>query len=105
MPSNGWGTPEALVALYNAETPDELPAVVKLTEARRKKARLYLRQFPDRDFWLAVFSQISASPFLRGLRNSPGHQSFKATFDWLLTKGKDGTENVIKVYEGRYSDG
>lgn len=108
MPSvstNNWGTPEALVALYNAETPDECPAVDKLSPARRKKATLYLRQFPDRQFWLDTFRQIGASSFLRGLKPAPGHEHFRASLDWLLTKGKDGVENVVKTWEGRYSDG
>jgi len=102
---NGWGTPEALVALYNAETPDEFPAVEKLSEARRKKARQYLAQFPDREFWVQVFAQCRASPFLRGLRPGKGHEKFRGSLDWLLSKGeKDAVENCVKCYEGKYGE-
>ena len=101
----GWGTPEALVALYNTESPDECPAVDKLTDARRKKAKIYLAQFPDRQFWLDTFKRIHESTFLRGLKAQTGHEHFRASLDWLLTKGKDGVENVVKTWEGRYSDG
>ena len=49
-------------------------------------------------------TEIRQSAFLCGLKPSPGHEHFRADFDWLLTKGKDGTENVVKVYEGRFRD-
>jgi hypothetical protein len=104
--SNGdepaWGTPEALATLYNAETPAECPAVEKLSPARREKARRYLIAFPAREFWEQAFREIHASEFLRGRRRRDGHAAFVATFDWLLTRGKDGTENCLKVAEGQY---
>ena len=99
---NGWGSPEALVALYNAQTPDECPAVQTLSPKRRDKARRYLAQFPSETFWADVMAQVCASPFLRGQRKRPGHEGFVADFDWLLTTGKDGSENCVKVKEGRY---
>ena len=100
-----WPCPELLIKKYNAETPDELPAVEKVTPARIVKAKSYLKIFPDEDFWTAVFVEITRSPFLRGLKASNGHGSFCADFDWLLTKGKDGTENAVKVFEGKYRNG
>ena len=99
-----WGTPEALVALYNSETPDELPAVTRMSPARTKKAKLYLSMFPDQQFWKDLCTIIHRSAFLRGLTSTNGRSSFKADFDWLLSKGKDGSENCLKVYEGRYTD-
>jgi hypothetical protein len=100
-----WPSPEALVELYNANAPDECPEVTKLSVARAKKARAYLAQFPERKFWEEVCGQIHGSRFLRGLRpGSDGHSAFIADLDWLLTKGKDGTENCVKVYEGKYHD-
>ena len=80
------------------------PRVARLTPARREKARKYLLAFPDRRFWVRAFTEIRHSQFLRGLRNGPGHQHFIADFDWLLARGKDGTENVAKVAEGKYRD-
>lgn len=99
-----WPSAEALAALYNAGTPDECPAVEMLSPARRDKARKYLAMFPERAWWHTVCARIGESRLLRGLKPSPGHEKFLATFDWLLTKGKDGTENALKVYEGRYTD-
>jgi hypothetical protein len=100
-----WPSVQALADLYNDKTPDECPAVREISDARTKKARKYLNQFPEQEFWEKAFDQIHRSPFLRGHRNSNGHGSFVAGFDWLLTVGKDGTENVVKVTEGNYLDG
>lgn len=99
-----WGTAEALVALYNASAPDECPAVEKLSPGRREKARRYLAAFPDRDFWEQTFQEIRRSRFLRGLVKQEGYPSIARGFDWLLTKGKDGTENAVKTWEGKYRD-
>ena len=92
------------MALYNATAPDECPEVTKLSPKRRKKAQAYLAAFPDRQFWEDTCGQIRASRFLRGLRPSNGHERFVADFDWLLATGKDGSENCVKVYEGKYHD-
>jgi hypothetical protein len=98
-----WPSVEALIKLYNDESPDECPAVQQISEARIAKARAYLRQFPEKQFWQTVMEQIRASPFLRGLKkNRNEHEFFKADFDWLLQKGRDGTENVVKVHDGKY---
>lgn len=101
----GWPSPEALVVLYNEKTPDECPAVETLSPARREKARQYLATFPSEDFWVEVFVRVHQSRFLRGAaKPSNGHGNFRFDFDWMLTKGKDGSENVVKVHEGRYAD-
>jgi len=100
-----WPCPKLLIEKYNAETPNELSAVEKITPARIAKANTYLKIFPQVEFWTETFAEIHKSQFLRGLRSSNGHGSFKADFDWLLTKGKDGTENAAKVWEGKYRDG
>jgi hypothetical protein len=102
--SNGWGSPESLVDLYNSSVPPGHPRVTKLSAGRRAKAKTYLAQFPEREFWRKAFAQIGRSEFLRGRRSTPGREHFIADFDWLLTRGRDGTENVVKVAEGRYED-
>jgi len=101
-----WPSAQELAKLYNDRAPDECPAVTTdpLSPGRVKKAKAYLSAFPKREFWEQVFDQISASQFLRGLRPSNGHAHFVADFDWLLSKGKDGTENCMKVYDGKYHD-
>lgn len=100
--ARSWPDPFLLVEKYNREVCDDLPAVEKVTPARIKKAKDYLKLFPDEQFWTEVFKQVNASIFLRGKSNGNGHTSFRGDFDWLLTKGKDGTENVAKVWEGKY---
>jgi hypothetical protein len=101
-PREQWGTPDALVALYNRLVPEGHPRVTRFSPERRRKAALYLRNFPEQSFWVRVFSEIRHSAFLqRGSQTSP---NFRGDFDWLLTKGKDGTENAVKVAEGKYRD-
>lgn len=100
-----WPSPYLLIEKYNKLVCDDLPAVEKITPARLKKAKEYLGLFPDETFWLETFQEINQSQFLRGQVSSNNHHSFRANFDWLLTKGKDGTENVVKVFEGRFRDG
>ena len=98
-------TPETLIEWYNAETPPTHPKVHQLSPARIKKARQYLAMFPDPEFWHNAFRNISTSDFLLGRRPTPGHESFRGDFDWLLTTGKDGTENCVKASEGtRYQE-
>jgi hypothetical protein len=105
-PGRDWPSPEALVAKYNAETPSESPSAVTLSAARRHKCRQYLAAFPSEAWWQEVFAQMHRSRFLRGLTpKQPGRERFVADLDWLLTKGKDGTENAVKVHDGRYQDG
>lgn len=100
-----WGTPEALALKYNQEATDNCPAVTTLSTSRRKKALQALRQFPDETWWAATFAQYHRSRFLSG-RSTPsnGHGNFQPDFDWLLSVGKDGVENSVKVHDGRYCD-
>lgn len=101
-----WGKPEALACLYNRESPNECPAVELITPKRWMKAFTYLQFFPDQAFWRTVMRNMQESSFLRG-RGPAGDRAkpFVADFDWLLQVGKDGTENVVKVYEGKYAGG
>lgn len=100
-----WGRPEDLVALYNAQAPDNVAAVEELSEKRREKAKKALRQFPLEAWWREVFVQYRRSKFLRGLtKPAEGHGSFRPDFDWLLSVGKNGIENFVKVHDGMYAD-
>src|SRR5262249_47252068 len=99
-----WGTVEALAELYNTSTPDNVPAVETLSPGRRSRALRFLRQYPERQWWVDVFKAYQASRFLSGkTRPSPGHESFRPDFDWLLANGRNGTENVVKVHDGAYA--
>jgi hypothetical protein len=99
-----WPSPEALVARFNEITPASVPKIHALSPARRKKALQALALFPDQAFWDHVFAEYGQSRFLQGLQRSAGHERFKADFDWLLRKGQDGIENVVKVHDAKYRD-
>ncbi len=101
--SNEWGSPESLVSMYNELTPEEFPSVEKISPGRISKCKSYLTAFPDKEFWVTVFKNCHCQ-FLRGLRPSNGHEKFTGDLDWLLSKGKDGTENCVKVHDGKYLD-
>ncbi len=98
-----WPSPEALVHLYNTATPDNVPAVRSLSAQRRAKANKMLRQYPNRAWWEEAFKRYHRSRFLSG-RSTPanGHEGFQPDFDWLLSNGKNGTENAVKVHDGNY---
>ena len=51
-----------------------------------------------------MYAEYHQSTFLQGLRAQAGHERFKADFDWLLSQGKDGIENCVKVHDGKYRD-
>jgi hypothetical protein len=101
----GWPSAAALVALYNHEAADELPAVEIVSPERIAKATEYLKKLPEFEFWRSVMAETKRSQLLRGLKPSPDHEHFQGDFDWLLSKGK-GTkvENCVRVFEGRYRD-
>lgn len=101
-----WGSPCCLVLKYNREAPDNVSSVRSLSKARLQKERMFLSMFPSEEWWTAVFRQYHRSKFLSGLvESNNGHGHFQPDFDWLLSKGKDGVENCVKVHDGRYSDG
>ena len=97
-------TPLDLLALYNTEAPAHCPRARALTPDREKKARACLKLFPDEAFWREVFTQAQQSPLLRGETVSSTHPNWRADFMWFVGKGKDGTENCLKVVEGKYAD-
>lgn len=104
LTNTGYLTPEGLIALYNELTPEKHPKIRQVSPGRVAKARKYLKTFPSIDFWRIVFTNVGYSQFLQGKKNGNGHQTFIANFEWLLSRGKDGTENCVKVAEGRYTD-
>lgn len=98
-------TPTGLILLYNELTPQKHPKVKKESQGRLAKAKQYLQQWPEREFWEKVFGAVNYSAFLRGEKNTLGHDKFIGDFDWFLQKGKrDGVENCLKAYEGKYHD-
>lgn len=91
-----WPDPLSLIALYHARKPADWARVEIPSEARLKRCRAYLRQFPQRGFWEHVFRELHVAWCFEL------HAWNKQLF-WLLQKGRyDGVENVVKVAEGRY---
>jgi hypothetical protein len=100
-----WPSPEAFVALYNTNTPEDHPKVTVISAERRKHIQGYVAQFPDQAFWEQVYAELCHSPFLLGQKSSQGRRPIKRGLDWLLQKGQeDGIENCVKTYEGKYRD-
>lgn len=98
-------TPPQLIDLYNELTPSTHPKALKHSAGRLAKAKKYLIAFPEPSFWRTVFAKVSASSFLQGKANTPGHKHFVADFEWLLSMGKSThVENCLKVSEGMYDD-
>jgi len=53
-PADEWPSPTALFNLYNSRSPDECPAIEKISQARIIKAKKFLAQFPKQEFWEEV---------------------------------------------------
>jgi hypothetical protein len=101
-----WGARFCLIQKYNRESPENVPTVASPSRERTKREATYLRMFPEECWWTETFLQYHRSRFLSG-KTIPGngHGAFKPDFDWLLSRGKDGIENCVKVHDGRYRDG
>ena len=77
-----------------------LPRVQVLSEARRNKLRLRIREMGGEEQALPllhrIFEKIQASAFLRG----EGRNGWRATFDWCITNDT----NWAKILEGQYDE-
>jgi hypothetical protein len=103
-PEPAWPSPEALYALYDATVPSEQPRWEIFDDNRRRRLAQYLKLYPDKQFWVRVFEEVSCSPFLRGQVASKDRAPKKRGLDWLLSKGHDNRENCVKTYEGEYRE-
>ena len=97
------GQVKAFVDLWNTSAPQECPRVRDLTTGRIQAMRDALRQQPSMAYWSAAMGELRKSTFLRGLSKRPGHENWRATFDWFL-QSKDKTPNYVRVAEGAYRD-
>lgn len=101
-------TPEDLVAGWNEIcVPAGLAKVISLDAIRRKKALERIRESYKHaraygesveDFWGHVFTKVSKSAWCRGQRPSPGHENWRADFDFVI---HDSTR-PLKAREGKY---
>ena len=87
---------QKLIDLYHEKCPS-LPKVLKITDQRRRRIRKMFKKYTLTDFAKA-FEIAEKSAFLRGECPSPGHESFKADFDFFLDERK-----LISTLEGKYS--
>lgn len=85
-----------LVDLYHEKCPS-LPKVYKITDTRKRKIRTMFGKYSLETFGRA-FDLAERSAFLKGECNNPGHESFKADFDFFLDERK-----LVSTLEGKYS--
>jgi len=92
---------QGIVDLFNRLLSPSLPAVILISEARKKQLRARWNQsevHQSLDFWTDYFASVAKSDFLMGrLSGKPGSTPFRATFDWLIAPS-----NFVKVVEGNY---
>lgn len=90
-----------IVDLFNRLLTPALPAVVLVSEARKKQLRARWNQsdvHQSLDFWGEYFADVARSDFLMGRAAGKfGAAPFRATFDWLIAPS-----NFVKVVEGNY---
>lgn len=88
-------SPQQVVDLYHEKCPS-LPRVIKLTPNRVAIIKRILKKYTLDDL-AKVYEIAEKSDFLKGNSNSPGHEHFKADFDFFLNETK-----IIRTLEGRY---
>ncbi|MBD8492986.1 helix-turn-helix domain-containing protein [Pseudomonas syringae] len=91
-----------IVDLFNRLLSPALPAVVIVSETRKKQIRARWNQsdvHQSLDFWTEYFATVAQSDFLMGCSIGKGGSApFRATFDWLIAPS-----NFVKVVEGNYN--
>lgn len=91
-----------IVDLFNRLLTPTLPAVVLVSEARKKQIRSRWNQsdvHQSLEFWTEYFATVAQSDFLMGrAAGKHGGAPFRASFDWLIAPG-----NFVKVVEGNYN--
>ncbi len=87
-----------LFEIWNEHRGD-LPRANKLTEERRSKILLRLKENPSMAYWVAVVTALAASDFATGrVPGSNGKYWASCDFDWLIRN----ETNHVKVSEGKY---
>lgn len=87
------GSPKELAELWNSILGSRLPSVMGITDARKTKCKLRLRERPISE-WRKVFEKMATTPFLLG----SNRDGWTASFDWIISN----QDNSLKVLEGRY---
>ena len=91
-----------IVDLFNKLLTPSLPAVVLVSDTRKKQIRARWNQSDVHqclDFWVDYFGIVAQSDFLMGRSSAkPGSTPFRATFDFLISPS-----GFVKVVEGNYN--
>lgn len=88
-------SPSEFSDLWNTTVAGKLPAVLKLTDIRKRKIKNRLAERPLAE-WKFIFEKIAASPFCRGECKG----GWKADLDWII----ENDNNAVKVLEGKYDN-
>lgn len=101
-PKKANSVPYSRIASLWAEVLPDLPQPAKLSDARKATIRArWNDELPDLDSWRECFEIVRDSKFLTGrVQTSNGRKPFRATLDWVAKE-----ENLLKIYEGKYSNG
>lgn len=82
----------ALANIFNTKFIGKLPAISKMTEARKRTVRARVCEH-GKDAVMKVFDKVLASKFLLGANE----KNWVADFDWIFT-----ASNFVKILEGVY---
>lgn len=87
-------SPDDVIEGWNAVAEEcGLPVVRKLTDARKRKLRTRLKQFPDIEDWRRALTEIRANRWMHG----DNDRGWRADFDFLLQD-----KSFTKLTEGAY---
>lgn len=87
-------SPDDVIEGWNAvATECGLPVVRKLTDARKRKLRTRIKQFPDIDDWRRALTEIRCNRWMHG----DNDRGWRADFDFLLQD-----KSFTKLTEGAY---
>ena len=88
-----------LVDLWNETKHPNLPSVLKLTDARRRKTNKAIKDYPHLEFWRELIQMVNQTPFLLGEGKVTGDRSkaWRCDFDFIVNK-----DNAVKIIEGKY---
>lgn len=79
---------QKIIDLWNTHAPELLPRA-SLTEKRKPKIKAAWKEHPDLEWWKALFTDISLSPWHSHLDRWQG-----CSFDWILAKRTEMREKL-----------
>jgi len=72
--------------------------VIKLPKRRRDHLNARLQETEFIENFDIIMDKILENDFLMGKKPGPGHENFRADFDWIILNDS----NYVKILEGRY---